>query len=258
MRKKVFAVIQYLIFLGLGIFLTWWQFSKMTPAQYTHFMGSLRNANYLVIIPIVIMALLSHISRAMRWKIMMEPMGYKPGTSNTFYAIMCGYFANTFIPRAGEILRCTLLGKYEKIPVNKLIGTILVERIFDLFCYGIFIVLTILLQFSIVKDFVENKVLQISSKNAHIPWIKIISVILLVGAVIYLLVRWIFRKYAHHRHIIRIRGIHMGLKEGIMSILRLKRRGAFLFHTLFIWAMYVLEIYVGFNALSATSGMGMG
>ena len=120
MRKKIFAVLQYLIFFGIGIFLTWWQFSKMTPSERVQFRESLQHANYLVIIPITVIAILSHISRAMRWKIMIEPMGYHPSTANTFYATMCGYFANTFIPRAGEILRCTLLGRYEKIPVNKL------------------------------------------------------------------------------------------------------------------------------------------
>src|SRR6185437_13190879 len=107
-----------------------------------------------ILIPIIIMAILSHISRAIRWKILIEPMGYQPSTANTFYAIMCGYFANTFLPRAGEILRCTLLGRYEKIPVTKLVGTILIERVFDLFCYFLIIVFTILLQLKTVSDFV--------------------------------------------------------------------------------------------------------
>ena len=85
---------------------------------------------------------------------MIEPMGYHPSTSNTFYATMCGYFANTFIPRAGEILRCTLLSRYEKIPVTKLFGTILVERVFDLFCYFLIIIITICIQIETVSDFV--------------------------------------------------------------------------------------------------------
>ncbi len=101
----------------------------------------------------------------MRWKIMMEPMGYYPSTANTFYSTLCGYLANTFIPRAGEIFRCTLLGRYEKIPVNKLIGTILIERVFDLFCYFLIIVFTICIQIDTVSDFVENKVLQITNKQ---------------------------------------------------------------------------------------------
>ena len=163
MKKKIIAIFKYLVFLGIGIFLMWWQFSKMTPVQRLQFRDSLQHANYIVILPIILIAILSHISRAMRWKIMIEHMGYQPSTSNTFYATMCGYFANTFIPRAGEILRCTLLARYEKIPVNKLIGTILVERFFDLFCYFLIIIFTICIQLNTVSDFIKKKVLLISS-----------------------------------------------------------------------------------------------
>src|SRR5664279_2072097 len=162
MRKKIVAVIKYLIFLGIGIFLMLWQFSKMSFAQNVQFRDSLRHANYIVLIPILILAILSHLSRAVRWKIMIEPLGYKPSTSNTFYATMCGYFANTFIPRAGEILRCTLLGRYEKIPINKLIGTILTERVFDLFCYFLVIIITIVIQIKTVSSFIKDKIMQIS------------------------------------------------------------------------------------------------
>jgi uncharacterized protein (TIRG00374 family) len=258
MRKKIVAVIKYLIFLGIGIFFMWWQFSKMTPSQNVQFRESLRHANYIVIIPIVILAILSHLSRAVRWKIMIEPLGYKPSTSNTFYATMCGYFANTFVPRAGEILRCTLLGRYEKIPINKLIGTILVERIFDLFCYVLLVIFTIIIQFGKVSEFVEAKVLQISNKNAWLPWIKILSIAALFILLFFLMAKGILKKYARHRYIIRLRGLHMGLKEGITSILRLKKRRSFLLQSAFIWFLYLSQIYIGFYALSATAGLGLG
>ena len=131
MYKRIFSILQYIIFLGGGIFLVWWQFDKMTALQQSQFGESLAHANYWLLFPIIILALLSHISRAVRWKILMEPMGYKPSTANTFHAVMSGYLLNTFVPRAGEVLKCTLLNRYEKIPTNKLIGTVLVERAFD-------------------------------------------------------------------------------------------------------------------------------
>src|SRR6185295_4449118 len=102
MLKKFLSILKYLFFLGLGFFLVWWQFDKMTPLQKTQFGESLRYANYWLIIPIIILAILSHISRAVRWKILIEPMGYRPKTSKTFYAVMSGYLLNTFLPRAGE------------------------------------------------------------------------------------------------------------------------------------------------------------
>lgn len=216
------------------------------------------HAHYLIILPITILAILSHISRAMRWKIMIEPMGYHPSTANTFYAIMCGYFANTFVPRAGEILRCTLLGRYERIPANKLIGTILVERVFDLFCYFLIVVFTICIQLNTVSDFIKTRMLQISKNSAHFPWWQILLTLSVAALLLILLVRWILKNYAHHRHIIKIKGIHIGLKEGFTSILRLKRRSEFILHSIFIWSMYLLQIYIGFSALAATSGLGIG
>jgi uncharacterized protein (TIRG00374 family) len=257
MRKKIFAVLKYLIFLGIGISLMWWQLGKMSHLQRLQFRESLLHANYIIIIPIAILAILSHISRAMRWKIMIEPMGYHPSTSNTFYTVMCGYFANTFIPRAGEILRCTLLSRYEKIPVNKLLGTILVERVFDLFCYFLVIVFTISIQISTVSDFIKDKVLQISNKSAGFPWWQLLLGLAVAVLLIILLVKWILKRYSTHRHTIKLKGIHIGLKEGFTSIMHLKKRWAFLLHSLFIWSMYLLEIYIGFSALSATAGLGL-
>lgn len=257
MRKKIFAILQYLVFLGIGIFLTWWQFSKMTPVERVQFRESLLHANYLVIIPIAFAAILSHISRALRWKIMIEPMGYHPSTSNTFYSIMCGYFANTFLPRAGEILRCTLLSRYEKIPVNKLIGTIIIERIFDLFCYFLIIVFTILIQLNKVSEFVKKNIENITHKNANFPLWEWLAALALLVLILFFIARWIFNKYENHKLIIKIKNIHIGLKEGFMSIIRLKKRRAFILHSIFIWSMYLLEIYIGFSALKATSGLGI-
>lgn len=235
----------------------WWQLSKMTPLQRIQFQDSLQTANYFVLIPIVIMSLLSHLSRAMRWKILIEPMGYHPSTVNAFYATLCGYFANTFIPRAGEVLRCTLLGRYEKIPVTKLIGTILIERFFDLFCYLILIIFSILIQLDTVSNFVKRKFLEISGQESVIPlWVKLMAGLFFIY-LINLIIRWLFKKHANHRHIIRLKGIHIGLKEGFSSIRHLKKRTSFIVHTFFIWSMYLLQIYVGFYALSSTSDLGI-
>lgn len=254
---KVVSVLKYLLFLGLGIFLVWWQFDKMSAQQREQFGLSLKNANYWLLLPVTLLALLSHISRAVRWKLLIEPMGYKPGTANTFYSVMSGYLLNTFLPRAGEVLKCTLLSRAEKIPINKLIGTILVERTFDLICYFLLIVITILIQINHVSDFVKKKLAQVSSHNHGLP----VTVKLLIAvAVVYILIlitKWIFRKFAHHRHIISLKGFHIGLKEGFSTILRLRKRGWFIFHTIFIWGMYLLEIYIGLGALTATSHLGL-
>lgn len=257
MKQRFLSVLKFVFFLGLGLFLVWWQFSKMTATQKTQFGESLRHANYWLLFPIVILALLSHISRAIRWKILIAPMGYRPSTKNAFYSLMSGYLVNTFVPRAGEILRCSLLSKYEKIPVNKLIGSVLVERAFDLVCYFIFIAFTILIQIKYVTHFVRQKFADIFFNQHGIPgWIKLLIFFAAVFFIIILL-KWIFKKFAHHRYIITLKGFHIGLKEGFNAIARLKNRGWFIFLTIFIWSMYALEIYVGFFALTATQGLGI-
>lgn len=258
MKKRILSVLQYTIFLGIGIFLTWWQLSKMTPVQRIQFKESLENAHYIILIPVFIITILGHVSRAIRWKILIEPMGYQPKTSNTFYAVMCGYLGNLFLPRAGEILRCTLLGRYEKIPVTKLFGTILLERVFDLFCYFLVIVITILIQVETVSDFIKTKIEQITTfKQSTSIWIVILILLLLV-ILFFLLARWILRRYKEHRYIVKLKGLHIGLKEGFTTIIHLKKRKKFIAHTIFIWSTYLFEIYIGFWALSATSSLGIG
>ncbi|MEO6836921.1 MAG: lysylphosphatidylglycerol synthase transmembrane domain-containing protein, partial [Ginsengibacter sp.] len=256
--KKIYSVLKYLIFLGIGIFLTWWQLSKMTPLQKIQFKDSLLNAHYWILLPVFVITVLGHISRAVRWKILIEPMGYRPSTTNTFYATMCGYFANTFLPRAGEILRCTLLSRYEKIPVTKLFGTILLERIFDLICYFLIIIITILIQVETVSDFIKTKMNQISSIKQSIPLWSIILIVLFIVGLFFWIARWILRRYKDHNYIIKLKGLHIGLKEGFTTILHLKKRKKFLAHTIFIWTTYLFEIYIGFHALSATSSLGIG
>jgi uncharacterized protein (TIRG00374 family) len=258
MKKKIFSILQYAIFLGIGIFLTWWQLDKMTDVQKIQFRQSLEHVRYIYLLPVFIITILGHVSRAVRWKILIGPMGYQPKTSNTFYAIMCGYLANAFLPRAGEILRCTLLGRHEKIPVTKLFGTILVERTFDLFCYFILVVFTFLFQIETVSDFVRARLAQVMKAGQIAPVWVVILLIVAIPVLGFLLARWILIRYRDHRLVVKLKGLHMGLKEGFTTILHLKKRRLFLAHTVFIWATYVAGIYIGFSALSATAHLGIG
>ena len=257
MKKKIYSVLKYIFFLGIGVFLTWWQISKMTPLQKTQFKESLIHAHYIYLLPVFIITILGHVSRAVRWKILMEPMGYSPKTSNTFYSVMAGYFANTFLPRAGEILRCTILSKYEKIPVSKLFGTILVERVFDLACYFLLMVITFLIQIETVSDFVATKFSKMTDMGSSASLWSILIILLIATAIIYFVAKWLLIKYKHHHLIIKLRGIQMELKEGFSTILHLKKRKKFIAHSIFIWACYLFEVYIGFSALDATASLGI-
>ena len=93
MKKKILTVFKFAFFLGLGIFLVWWSIRNVE--NFDEFKKSLVTAKYWMIIPVFVIMTLSHLLRALRWKLLMEPMGYKPSLPNTFFAVMIGYLANS-------------------------------------------------------------------------------------------------------------------------------------------------------------------
>lgn len=254
MKKKLLSFLQYVIFLGGGLLLVWWQLHSMTPGQEEQFMHALRTANYILIIPVVCMNLLSHLSRSMRWKLLMEPLEYRPKLSNVFAVTMVGYLANSAVPRLGEVLKCTFLARYEKLKADKLIGTILIERTFDLICYGIFILITVLIQIDRIGNYLSEKLHGITDKGAVPLWIKVI--VPAVAALIILFI-WIMRRYPQNKLIVKIRTFVGGIGTGFATIRHLKRRKAFIAHTFFIWAMYLLQIYLAFFAIEGTAHLSL-
>lgn len=251
MAKKIFSYLQYVIFLGGGLLLVWWQLRVMTVDERTEFNLAFRNADYMLVIPVIIMCLASHISRSMRWKLLMEPLGYFPKLKNVFAVTMVGYLANSAVPRLGEILKCTLLARYEHLKADKLIGTILIERAFDLVCYVIFIFITVIIQIDVVGGYTKQQLLLLA-KGGSVPiWLKGV-IALSVLLILFLFVRFIFGKYPHNKTIIKISNFFRGIVQGFKVVKKLKKRRAFLLHTLFIWTMYLMQIYLGFSAMEGT------
>lgn len=253
MKSRIWSYLNYLIFLGGGIFLIYWQLSSMTTQEALQFRNAIRNTNYWYVIPIVIMSLSSHISRSMRWKIMMEPMEFKPSLTNTFGSTMIGYMANAAVPRLGEIIKCTLLAKYEKLRVDKLIGSIIVERAFDLVCYLVFILITFLIQVDIIGTTLTSKIQKTEDIGIHFI---AKSILILIGVIIVLyLFRFLLKKYPQNKWFGKLSQFFSGIMDGLRSIRQIKKRGAFFLHTLFIWSMYLGQIYIGFNGIAETSGL---
>lgn len=256
MNRKIKSAIQYLIFLGGGLFLVWWQLKGMTPEEKSSFYFSLGQANYWVVIPIVFISLVSHLSRSMRWKLLMEPMEYNPALKNVFAATMVGYLANSAIPRLGEIVKCSALAKYEKLRVDKLVGTILIERLFDFVCYLFFIAITILIQIDVAGGFVLKLLRPNPGSDPSESFLK--PAIAIAGLLIlYIIIRKVFQKYPDNPVLARLRYFLKGLMEGIQTIRGLRRQKAFLGHTLLIWFCYFLQIYLGFLAMPETSVLGV-
>jgi len=252
MRKRLLSILQYVLFLGAGIFLVWWQLKSLTPDQKAASLDAFNKANYWLILPVAIITVLAHLSRAMRWKLLMEPLGYDPAIKNVFAVTIIGYFANAAIPRLGEVLKCTFLARYEHLKADKLVGTIIVERVFDVVCYAIFIAITVLIQIDVVGDFIETQLTQLAVSPGFPLWGKILILLAILGAVLFF-IRFLFNKFPKNKIILKINNIVKGIIEGFTSIKNLKHRRSFILHTIFIWAMYLLEIYIAFYAMEGTS-----
>ncbi len=256
MNKKILSILQYLFFLGLGIFLVWWSLRKVSPNDWADMKHSLANARYWLIIPVVIALLASHYSRAIRWKILMEPMGYEPKLSNTYLAVLIGYMANLAIPRLGEILKCTVLARYEKVPAEKLVGTIVAERAFDVICLVMVMLITLFTQTDIIGDFLSTKLRELfGSKTGSTSSGKLFIIagvlLLMIG-----LLWFVFKKFGHISLVQKIKKIIKGVGHGLVSVRYIKKKGWFVFHTLFIWAMYLLSVRIGMFAMSETAVYG--
>jgi glycosyltransferase 2 family protein len=254
MNKRLIYILQYIFFLGGGIFLVWWQLKGMTAEQKTQFINALRSANYWLIIPIIFMSLLSHLSRSYRWKLLLEPLDYYPKIKNVFAVTMVGYLANSAIPRLGEILKCTFLAKYEHIKVDKLVGSILIERTFDILCFIAFIGITVLIQINRIGGFIKEKI-QSFGENTGIPIFAKGLIIFGIILMVYFVLKILVNKYPANKTIFTINNFFKGIGQGFTAIRNLKKRNLFIAHTLFIWAMYLLQIYVGFKAMEHTAGL---
>ena len=256
MKKKLLSSVKYVFFLAIGLLLVWWQLGSLSPQEKQEFYQSLKNTRLNYMVPIFIMAVASHYSRAIRWKLLLEPMGYQPKLSNTFYATLTGYLGNLFVPRAGEVLRCSMMTKYEQVPFTKALGTAIVERLVDVICLVVLIVATVLIQMDTVSDFVTGNLSRIGRSSATPLWLKLL-IVASVGLALFLAVRWFVRKYAGGRINAKIAFIIAELREGLYAIIHLKKRRAFLFHTVAIWTLYLLQVWVGFRAMAETEHLGM-
>ena len=157
MKKRLITILQYLFFFSLGVFFAWLSVKDINQARWEQIKQSLAQSKQWLFIPVLLIMLLSHYSRALRWKILMEPLGYNPSMFNTFAAVMIGYLVNLGVPRLGEVVKCTILARYEKIRADKLVGTIVLERTFDLICLVIVFTLSLILQGDIIGSYMKAK-----------------------------------------------------------------------------------------------------
>ena len=258
MRKKIFNALQYAFFLGLGIFLLWFSASNLSNENKQQLISSLRSADYLLVMFPMLALLLAHYIRALRWKILMQPLGYSPSVMNVFFATMLGYFFNMMIPRLGEVMKCTMLAKYEKIPADKLIGTMVTERLVDALCLLIVFVITIVTQFDIINHYTAAKLnLLLYDTHGELKLFRLIVMILAI-TIFVLLLRWFFKKNASSPAIKKIISVLKGIWDGVTSISHLKNKWTFIAQSVLIWALYILSVKTGFYAMESVRHLDIG
>ncbi|GMV77838.1 MAG: membrane protein [Chitinophagaceae bacterium] len=259
MNKTLANSIKYIFFLGLGLFLLWLSFHNIrsNPEQWKEFKQSLSTANYVLFIPVFFILVLSHIVRALRWRILIEPMGYKISTPNTFFAVMIGYMANMAVPRLGEVLKCTLLARYEKVPAEKIIGTMVAERAIDALSLGIVFLLALVFQFNVViAAYHELQILMAGKPNESMSQTKLI--ILLSIVIVFLLITiWMFVTKRFQKIFTAIKKIIKGVWEGLISTTKLRQKKLFFLYSFLIWFLYLSGTWIGFYATKGTVGLGI-
>lgn len=252
-RSRAKRYTSVVISLALGLFLLWF-ISRGLDFQLiaTEF----RNVNYFWIALAVLASIFSHMVRAIRWNLLIESMGYDTNASQTFHAVMTGYLSNLAVPRLGEITRCVMLGKMTNKPFNTLMGTVVSERVFDMFTLAFLVLLTISFQFSFLKAYLDwllfDPVLQKGEENWFVLIVfGILVLVVITWMVIFLRKRLLDPVKGSFFH--KLKRQLAGLKSGLLTILTMRRKALFLLYSFIIWVLYFFTVYLCFFAIEATS-----
>ncbi|WP_103069287.1 lysylphosphatidylglycerol synthase transmembrane domain-containing protein [Aquimarina sediminis] len=247
MNPKLIKYLKIILPLALGVFLIWYSISSATPEERQKTLDYIAQANPKWIILSVTMGIISHLSRAYRWKFLLEPLGYSVKLSNSFMAVMAGYLANLGIPRSGEILRGGTISTYEDIPFKKAFGTIISERVIDSLMLLLIIAIALLFQSELLLSYLQEKIAS-----------PFITLAMLLGLIVMGILFLKLIKTSNNPILVKIRLFGEGILEGIKSIYKIKRRRAFVFYTFLIWGLYVGMFYVIKYTVPETADLSIG
>jgi hypothetical protein len=248
-----------MLFLGIGIFFIWLFLHNLTSQQIKEIFGSFGKANYWIIGLAIVLGIISHYTRAIRWKMLIKPMGYETGNRNTFFAVMIGYLANLALPRLGEVSRCTILSRYENVPFTKSFGTVVTERGIDLLIFVLLFFINLALQFDKLYAYIDQKIYQpLEAKfNLSFSLAGSLTNIILVTLVVLVVLFFVFRKrLLKIRVISKLWDLIKGFLEGMKSVIYMKKPWLFVLYSLIIWGLYWLMAYLVYFSLPETSHLG--
>jgi uncharacterized protein (TIRG00374 family) len=255
LRKGVLQTLKFLAFLAVGIALLWAAFHDV---DFKKLVVDLKQANYSWLFLSLLFGFFAYVSRARRWVLLINPLGFRPSLRNSFYALMTGYLANIALPRVGEITRCVALGKKEKIPVDQLIGTVVVERTIDFISLLLIMIYLIFTRNEEINIFLKDSIyLPIQEKIFSVFGVTwILWVVLFSVAVIALFLMIRYKKNLRKiRFFSKMFDLARGVINGLKTITSLERKWEFIFHTVFIWINYALMTWVVVFSIKSTSGL---
>jgi glycosyltransferase 2 family protein len=244
-----------LLFTSLGILILWYITRNQDMSKIWN---EFQNAKLIWIFLAFLCGIIANYFRAIRWNLLIGPLGETPKTSTTFYAQMTGYMTNLAVPRLGELTRCATLAKYSKIPFNALAGTVVAERVFDMISLMVLIFLTVLFQFAFLKEFLDGYIFTpfIGLLNGNIWYLIIIFLItVMIGFFILKYIKGI--KTENEGISGKIKRQIIGFLKGVISLTSIQNKMWFLILSILIWTFYFLTVYLCFFALPGTSFLGV-
>lgn len=256
MNKSTKSIIQFVVLLGIGILLVWLSFRSVWTEK-EKILDSFKTANYFWVSISIVIAFFSHYLRAFRWNYLLKPAGYSVKPTNAVGAVIVGYFANYGLPRMGEISRCTLVTKYDNVPFEVALGTVITERIVDLLILILIFFLTLFAQFSQLKDLTATYIynpmmLKFKGITEHPTKFIILITILIVVVIGFFLVRKKIKGLLSGK----LGNIIKGFGKGLSSVKDIDKKFQFILLSIAIWASYFYSLYVCFFAFTGTSNLG--
>lgn len=240
LKKTLFAIIP----IAIGVGLIWYFLAQLSSSDKAAILNSFKTANYWWVAVSLFCGILSHFSRAYRWQFLLNPLGYQPKFANSFMTVLIAYLVNLAMPRAGDVARGGAISKYENIPFEKAIGTIVAERVADVILLLFIIGIAFIAQAELITDHLFK------DGESKTTSILILVVLAIVGFIGFKMIQ-----KAESGFLKKIKDFLNGLLEGALSIFKMKNKWAFIFHTIFIWAMYVAMFYTCTLAIPETSNL---
>ena len=256
--KNIRQVLKFILFFGLGLFIIWLFQRNLTSVEKAEIWNAFRGADWVLVAMVAVFGLLSNVFRTLRWNMLLTPLGYKPRFHNTFLSVLVAYFANLAIPRLGEVMRCTFMYRYERIPVEKSLGTVVSERVIDMLCFLLVFVLSFCIEYKALHTYVEGMFNRgVESKVGLLFWavvLMVAAVLAVVGFVLY------YRRHKgnlpENSWLKKIAKIFNGFGEGLLSLRHLKHPWLFVLWSLGIWICYWFMSYCAFHSLEDCIGHG--